>query len=344
MKIRTVFTKLFLTKPCRVWIISTLTLGNVFFISTPKNLADTLSSANPEIKANIETKSNPQTPTDPGVEKVEKIIYVNPQTGIDKPLTANSEAIAQGIPPQDSSQMPIVYQTISFAIAQATPGTIIQLAPGEYNAEKFPLVVKPGISLRGNESGKGKGVEIKGGGLYGNRVFARQNVGIIAQGNAKISGLTITNDNLGGIGIWIESGKPSILNNTFSGNKREGVFVTGKATPRIENNRFTKNHNSGVCITKKAGGEIRNNIFENTGFGISIGGNSTPVVSNNKIYSNRNGIVLTDFAKPQILLNNIENNSDYGVAILGQAEPDMQENTFVRNRKKDMFQSIPYSD
>lgn len=318
MKAKIIFIKCLFTKCLSLCAAFTIFLGFVSAISVQKTFADTAPNDTSET-TNSETEKTPVS---------EPIIYVNPTTGTDS-SSGSSEASA--------------YQTISFAIEQATPGTIIQLAPGQYNTEPFPLVVKSGITLRGNENSQGKGVEIIGGGLYNSQVFARQDITILTQGNAKISGLTVTNNNSRGTGIWIESGQPIIQNNTFTSNKREGVFVTGKAIPNIENNRFIRNDANGISITKQAGGEILNNIFESTGFGIVIGGNSTPTVSNNKIYSNRNGIVLTDFAKPQILSNNIENNTDYGVVIIGQAKPNMDKNTFARNRKKDMFQAVPYS-
>ena len=207
----------------------------------------------------------------------QKTIYVNPSLGTDDISSDNTEENA--------------YRTITFAMKQATPGTVIQLSSGKYNDEKFPLIVKPGVTLRGNEDGKGEDVEIVGGGFYYSRLFARQNITLLAQGDAKVSGITITNNKTRGTAIWVESGEPIIQNNTFIDNKREGVFVTGSATPRIENNHFLRNSANGISTTRQAGGKIRNNLFEDTGFGLAIGGDSTPLVSNNKISSNRNGIV-----------------------------------------------------
>ncbi|MBF2063476.1 MAG: DUF1565 domain-containing protein [Calothrix sp. C42_A2020_038] len=260
---------------------------------------------------------------------VKMILYVNPQSGTDSISAGKSEATA--------------FRTITYALQQAIPGTVIQLASGRYSNESFPLIIKSDVVLKGNESTQGQGVEIIGGDSYMSRTFAKQDVTVVAQDKSQILGVTITNPNVRGTGIWIESGQPIIRNDTFINSKREGIFVTGNASPQIENNRFMNNDANGVSIAKNARGEIRNNTFENTGFGIAIGGNSAPLVSNNQIRSNRNGIVLTDFARPNLLSNFIENNRDYGLVIIGQARPNLDRNSFKGNQK-DQFQVIPFPE
>ncbi len=263
----------------------------------------------------------------PVVKPAQVILYVNPQSGTDGASSGKSETTP--------------LRTISYALTQATPGTVIQLASGRYYSESFPLIVKSDVTLKGNENTQGQGVEIVGGDSYMSKTFAKQNVTLVAQDNSQITGITITNPNVRGTGVWIELGQPIIRNNNFINNKREGVFVTGNAAPTIENNRFSHNDANGVSVASYAKGEIRNNIFDNTGFGVAIGGNSTPLVSDNQIRGNRNGIVLTDSARPKLLSNLIENNSDYGLVIIGQSEPSLDKNTFKDNKKQDQFRVIP---
>lgn len=258
---------------------------------------------------------------------LQTVLYVNPQTGNDSAASGKSESTP--------------YRTISYALSQSAAGATIQLATGKYSSETFPLIVKSDVILKGNESGQGQGVEIIGGNSHMSRIFAGQNVTIVAQENAQILGLTITNPNSRGTGIWIESGQPIVRNSTFINNKREGVFVTGNASPRIENNRFANNDANGISVTKEANGEIRNNVFDNTGFGIAIGGNSTPLVADNQIHGNRNGIVLTDSAHPRLQSNAIDDNRDYGLVIMGLSEPTLDRNTFKGNQKQDQFRVSP---
>ncbi|MBF2009099.1 MAG: DUF1565 domain-containing protein [Chlorogloeopsis fritschii C42_A2020_084] len=240
------------------------------------------------------------------------VIYVNPETGSDTTGAGSSEAQP--------------YKTITYALNQAQPGTIIQLAPGTYNAESgetFPLIIKPGVTLRGDESTKGQAVLIQGSGTYISPTFARQNVTIRADKNSMINGVTVTNPDSRGTAVWIESANPTIANSTFTNSVREGVFVTGTANPKIENNVFVQNKGNGVSVAKSASGEIRNNLFQDTGFGLAIGGTSTPLVEGNQILQNIDGIYISESAKPILRKNVIQNNKRDGVVATINAAPDL---------------------
>ncbi|WP_374878122.1 DUF1565 domain-containing protein [Microseira sp. BLCC-F43] len=239
------------------------------------------------------------------------IIYVNPQTGNDSAGTGSETA---------------PYRTISYAIEKAQANTIIQLQPGSYTpdtGEVFPLTLKSGVTLRGDESSKGQTVVIIGGGQFLSPTFSRQNVTILAQNNSQIAGVTITNPNKRGTGVWVESTNPVIRNNIFISNKRDGIFVTGTADPKIENNIFRENDANGISVAKSAKGEIRGNLFVNTGFGIAIGGNSTPLVVENRILQNTDGIYINDSARPVLRGNLIENNARDGVIATINSQPDL---------------------
>src|SRR4028118_1896099 len=151
-----------------------------------------------------------QSNTVPGIPLAQtpagaSIIYVNPATGTDAAGAGTSEAAP--------------YRTIAYALASASSGTIVQLAPGSYTSatgEVFPLVVKEGVSLRGDVATKGQRTGIIGGGLYGSPTAAGQNITLRAENNSEISGISVTNPNTRGTGVWIESTNAAIRNNTFS--------------------------------------------------------------------------------------------------------------------------------
>jgi parallel beta-helix repeat protein len=240
------------------------------------------------------------------------VIYVNPQTGTDSAGAGNGEATP--------------YKTITYALNQAQPGTVIQLTPGTYNQESgetFPLVIKPGVTLRGDESTKGQAVLITGSGNYISPTFARQNVTIRADKDTVINGVTVTNPENRGTGIWVESTNPTITNSTFTNSIREGIFVTGKGNPKIENNVFVQNKGNGISVAKSAQGEIRNNLFQDTGFGLAIGGTSTPLVEGNQIIENQDGLFISESAKPILRKNVIQNNKRDGIVIITNAAPDL---------------------
>ena len=134
---------------------------------------------------------------------------------------------------------------------------MIQLAPGTYSeetGETFPLQIKEGVTLRGDEAGKGQATLITGSGNYTSRTFAKQNITILAENNSTISGVSVTNPASRGTGIWVESTNPKIINSTFTNNLREGVFVTGTGNPTIAGNIFIQNKGNGVSVARICSG------------------------------------------------------------------------------------------
>lgn len=247
----------------------------------------------------------------------QRILYVNPQQGTDTASSGQSEAAA--------------FRTITYALQQAQSGTVIQLAAGQYSTETFPIQLKPGVILKGNEAQQGQGVVITGGGIYASRTFANQNVTVLAAQNSQVLGVTITNPNTRGSGIWVESTNPIIRNSTFTNSNREGIFITGQGEPRIENNQFINNGGNGISVARQAKGEIRGNVFQQTGVALAIGGAATPIVADNQIRNNRDGVVITETARPMLQGNVIENNSEYGIVVIGQAQPSIGSNTLRSN-------------
>lgn len=263
------------------------------------------------------------------------VLYVNP-------MSSNS----QDAPGAGTSEAP--YRTIAYALKQATPGTIVQVAPGTYSqqtGEVFPLMIPQGVVLLGTEADRGQSVVITGGGQNISPTFARQNMTIWLEKDAEIRGITVSNPNVRGTAIWIEAGSPLIQNCTFMGSHREGIFVTGTGNPKIMNNVFFKNGGNGISLASKARGEIRSNLFQDTGFGLAIGGSSTPIVDSNQIVKNVDGIYINDSAKPILRNNLIENNNRDGIVVTIKAKPnlgtdvDLGKNVIRNNKQHDLTNS-----
>ncbi|MEB3830525.1 DUF1565 domain-containing protein [Phormidium sp. CCY1219] len=260
-----------------------------------------------------------------------QILYVDPVEGTDNPTVGQTET------------QPL--QTITYALKQSNPGTVIQLAPGEYSAqtgEIFPLELKAGVTLRGNEAQQGEGVKIIGGGDYLSRTWAKQNVTIVAAEKTEIAGVTVTNRNRSGTAIWVESTAPTIRNSRLVNSDREGIFVTGNAAPRIENNRIADNGGNGISLTHNTAGEIRGNQIENTGFGLAIGGDAAPLVADNQIRNNLDGLVITHSARPILRGNAIVENQRDGLVAISESQPDLGtataegNNMFANNGRYDV--------
>ncbi len=238
-------------------------------------------------------------------------LYVNPAAGNDSNGTGDAQE---------------PFQTITHALQVAQPNTAIVLAPGTYSTETgetFPLRLKAGVTIQGDRGTKGENIVILGGGQFLSRFFGGQNIAIAGANQAGLMGVTVTNPNPRGYGLWIESTSLMVADNTFTGSKHDGVAVTGNSAPSIRNNYFYENGGNGITIYGTSRPEVRENVFENTGFGISIGHNAAPQLIANRISGNKDGVVVETKATPVLRNNIIENNARYGLVAVSQARPDL---------------------
>ncbi|AFY31773.1 DUF1565 domain-containing protein [Calothrix sp. PCC 7507] len=239
------------------------------------------------------------------------VLFVNPSVGDD----------TQG---NGGERTPL--KTITQALRLSTANTVIMLSTGTYSAENgevFPLILRAGVSIQGDARNKGQGILIQGGGEYLSRSFGGQNVTIVGAKQAGLTGVTVTNTNPRGYGLWIESSNPTITENTFTGSTQDGISVTGNAAPTIRQNYFYRNGANGITIAGDSQAQIRENIFQQTGFGINIAQNAAPVIVGNQIQNNRSGIVVQANARPILRSNLIQGSKEDGVVAIAQAMPDL---------------------
>ncbi|WP_445636877.1 Carbohydrate-binding/sugar hydrolysis domain-containing protein [Nostoc sp. DSM 114161] len=239
------------------------------------------------------------------------VLFVNPNAGDD--VTGNG-----------SQSTPV--KTITQALRLANPNTVIMLSPGTYSTETgevFPLMLKPGVSIQGNPGDRGKDIIIQGGGDYLSRSYGGQNVTIVGADEAVLTGVTLTNSNRRGYGLWIESSNPVVMENTFIGNMQDGISVSGNAAPTISKNYFDGNGANGITIAGNSRPQVKENIFHETGFGINIAQNAAPVVIANQIQNNRSGIIVQANARPILRNNIIQGSKEDGLVAIAQAMPDL---------------------
>jgi parallel beta-helix repeat protein len=239
------------------------------------------------------------------------VLFVNPNSGNDSAGNGSESA---------------PMKTITHALRLANANTVIMLSTGTYSAEtgeEFPLMLKPGVSIQGNPSNQGKDIIIQGGGDYLSRSFAGQNVTIVGASQALLTGVTVTNPNRRGYGLWIESSNPVIAENTFTGSTQDGISVSGNAAPTINKNYFDRNGANGITIAGNSSPEVKENVFHETGFGINIAQNAAPIIISNQIQNNRSGIVVQAKARPILRNNIIQDNKEDGLVAIAQAMPDL---------------------
>ncbi len=217
-------------------------------------------------------------------------------------------------------------KTLTKAIEAAPANTIIQLSPGLYSAESgeiFPLMMKSGVTIRGQVSDRGQSILIRGSGIFLSRTFAKQKVTFVGTGRSGLQGVTVSNPEEQGYGVWVESSSPVISDNTFTGSGHDGVSVVGSSAPVLKNNYFYENGANGITIYGNSQPEVRENIFESTGFGINVAQNAAPKIIGNRITKNKDGIVVQGNAKPVIRNNVIDNNERDGLVTISQSQPDL---------------------
>lgn len=257
------------------------------------------------------------------------VFYVNAQTG-------NNAGNGSETAP---------FRTITHALAQSNPNTIVKLASGTYtqqSGEVFPLEMKPGVTLQGEISDRGQNTIIQGSGLFLSKTSARQQVAIIGSNRSGLQGVTVSNPNPQGYGLWIESSSPVVSDSTFTGNGHDGVSMVGNSAPILSNNYFYSNGANGITIYGTSRPELKDNIFEKTGFGINIAQNSAPRIIGNRITQNKDGIVVQGNAAPVLRSNVIDGNDRDGLVAIGESRPDLGttadqgNNTFANNGHLDV--------
>ncbi len=218
------------------------------------------------------------------------------------------------------------FKTITQALQVAEPNTVIILSAGTYSTssgETFPLKLKPSVSIQGDPKTKGSNIVISGGGTFMSPTFARQDITILGANGASLTGVTVTNSNPRGYGLWIESSSPTVSENTFTGSNHDGISITGNSAPIIHKNYFHQNGANGITIYGKSSPEVRENVFEKTGFGINISQTAAPLLIGNRIINNRSGIVSQANSKPVLRNNQIEGNTEDGVVAIAASLPDL---------------------
>lgn len=193
------------------------------------------------------------------------VLLVNPITGDDINGNGNMDS---------------PFKTIAKALQVAQPNTVIRLTPGVYSSqtgETFPLILPDGVTLQGNPRTRGENIIIQGGGMFESPTASQQNITILAANPATVTGVTITNPNPQGYGLWIESSSPVVVDNTFTENTSAGIVVKGNSAPTIRSNYFYNNGGDGIFVAGTLQADVRENVFidrENATLELSGDGNS----------------------------------------------------------------------
>ncbi|MEC4807038.1 MAG: S-layer homology domain-containing protein [Jaaginema sp. PMC 1079.18] len=236
-------------------------------------------------------------------------IYINPTTGNDKAVGSQTAPL----------------KTVTAALKRVKNASTLYLSPGIYDrnsGEIFPLQIPSQTIVAGTGNAAAK-VVLRGGGEYDSPSFKTQNITVVLATEAQLRGVTVTNPNAKGTGVWVESTAPIIAHCRLQNCGREGIFVAGNAKPIIEDNVLIDNAASGIFLVRQAKGEVRRNLCQNTGYGIALSDESAPLIASNRLWDNRAGIHLSRQTKPVLQRNSFLRNREAGVLVKDQALPDL---------------------
>ncbi len=175
------------------------------------------------------------------------------------------------------------YKTITAALAHASSGDVVWVAPGTYdaaNGEVFPVTVPAGVRLVGDEANKGNGgtkTEILGGGDIpadgGACAGNGWGTAVYPMDGAFVSGFVITNTNATStypVNIVVRNSNVTLQNNTIASSPSHGVyFCNNSSLNYVAGNRITGN--SGVGLAFISGGtetEITGNTITSNHYGV----------------------------------------------------------------------------
>lgn len=206
-------------------------------------------------------------------------------------------------------------KTITRALQQARPGSVVQLAPGTYDSgEQFPLIVPDGVTLTGTQAAV---VTLRGGGPGDDKVH----VALVLGDRAQIRELTVTNPE--GTGLLTRTGMALIVRARVVDCAQHGLWVGGSARPFVSKTEFLGHGGSGVLMGEQSKGEMRQNQFERSDTGLFLSDQAAPLVSGNVLMANRLGIVIAGQARPVLRQNQVLESKESGLWTQDRALPDL---------------------
>ena len=238
-------------------------------------------------------------------------------------IVLNASAVRVPPPPsnvlQVSSDGSGQYRDIGAAVADARPGTRIEILPGTYRG---------GVDID-------KPLEIVGVGTRSTIVLEAEDDDVIrwSAQTGLLSNITLrqtgsAEDAYYGA-LTISAGAPVIENNDIVSTSSASVFVYGDETrPTLRGNRVHGARHAGIVYYAGAGGlMIGNEVYENAYSGIEVREGAAPEIRDNLVRDGGGaGVFVYDAARPLVVGNEIVANAGTGVQIKTAGDPELRDN------------------
>ena len=196
----------------------------------------------------------------------------------------------------------IDYSSIQEAIDNSVSGSVIEVRSGTYTENVD--VNKPGITLRGNDTGSGYPV------VVGDGVDSTVTLG---GGDCTLYGFVVTKSGNPHAGIDVSSSNNTISKNIVVDNRGYGIYL-----------RENTKHNT----------ILDNNVTQNGFDGIRLNkSHYSTIIGNNASFNNMSGISLWESGDNTISENAVEENNEYGIILIRSDDNSIENNTFNNNKE-----------
>jgi hypothetical protein len=239
------------------------------------------------------------------------------------------------------------YRTISEAVRDAPPGSLILVQPGLYQEG---LVLDRTIEIQGDgapddiilQNSDGaclsmqtdyavvRGISIHGrGGLRGRKYFAVD----VPEGRLVLEDCNITSDSLACVAIHGLTADPILRRCTIHDGKSVGVAVSGNARGTLEDCTITSNHGPGVQIQQGANPTLfRCQIHDGRASGVHVHRNGKGTLKECEIHANASAnMIIEEGGNPTVRRCRIHDGQQAGVLVSQQGLGSIEDCDIYRN-------------
>lgn len=254
----------------------------------------------------------------------QQVLYVDPARGQDN---------------QDGRSPNQPLKTITAALRLSQGDTVIRLQGGLYHAnsgEQFPLTIPSGCQLTGEFGSDRPTAILQGSGQIQHPLLGQQNIACRLQEGAMLQSVMIVNNHTKGIGLWLDTGRPTLEKVFVMKCPQYGAVVLGKALPIAQDCVFEECGTAGIAFFTQSKGQFERVFCRKNRSGMLIQDGAAPYLVSCGLENNTTGLAITGTANPVLRSNRIRNNQTFGIQLTENATADFGQsqdvgNNFVRN-------------
>ncbi len=148
--------------------------------------------------------------------------------------------------------------------------------------------------------------------------------------NGEISGNTVIKNQGGGIYLYYDCTNVTVIDNTVSGNGKNGIYVSASRDNHVSGNAVHQNGGRGIWLMKADHNEVAGNNLKDNWVGIEMSSSNGSRISSNYLSLHSEGITLQDSRENVITGNSVQFNVK-GLLFKSSSANTVTGNDFVLN-------------